>query len=233
MQEELFASFNEAMEARIRDMRDRLRKAFGEVPFNASRDPMSALVKSIISSRTKDEASLRAFNALVRLYPVWPDMRAAAPGDIAAAIHEVTDADDKARHVLLALAHVATRFPDYDLAPLGKEPMETALAWLRSLPGAGPKVAASVMNFSTLGRPALVMDRHVLRVFRRTGLAGRSTGDVALNAMVMSGLRTWTSGQLSDLHVLVKRLGQQVCHARTAECHSCPLQSMCMTARTA
>ncbi|MEI9906023.1 MAG: hypothetical protein WDN06_20555 [Asticcacaulis sp.] len=233
MQEELFGSFNDGMEARIRDMRDCLREAFGEVSFNASRDPMSALVKSIISSRTKDEASLRAFNNLVRLYPAWPEMRAAAAGDIAAAIHEVTDADDKAHHVLLALAHVATRFPDYDLAPLGKESMETALAWLRSLPGAGPKVAASVMNFSTLGRPALVMDRHVLRVFRRTGLVGRKTGDVAVNAMVMSALRTWTAVQVSDLHVLVKRLGQVVCHARTAECRACPLQSTCMAARTA
>lgn len=232
MQEELFGEINAATEWRIREMRDRLKAAFGDVPFNTSRDPMSALIKSIISSRTKDEVSLRAFNNLIRLYPVWDGMRAASWRDIAAAIAEVTDAEDKARHVVLTLAHVAARFPGYDLSSLADEPADVALAWLRSLPGAGPKVAASVMNFSTLQRQALVMDRHVLRVFRRTGLVGRKTGDIPANAMIMSALRAWTALQLSDLHVLVKRLGQAFCHAGVADCRSCPLNESCVGART-
>lgn len=224
MQQELFDT---GLEGRIRTIRDRLRTAFGEVPYSTSRDPMSTLIKSIISSSTRDEVSLKAFNNLVRLYPFWCDMARASPADIEAAIAEVTHAGDKAVYVLQTLAHVVARFPDFDLAPLAEEPVDVALGWIGSLPGAGPKVAAAVMNFSTLERCAFVMDRHVLRVFRRLGLIGRKTSDRKANEMVMSALKDWTPPQLSALHVLVKRLGQFLCHAGRTECRDCPLHDLC------
>ncbi len=227
MQQELF---DFGLEGRIRQVRDRLRATFGELLYSTSRDPMSTLIKSIISSRTRDEVSLRAFNNLVQRCPTWQGMAQAAPGEIAAAIADVTHAEVKAVEVLQTLAHVAARFPDYDLAPLGDEPMEAALAWIRSLPGAGPKVAAAVMNFSTLEREAFVMDTHVLRVFRRFGLVGRKTADQKAYDLVMSVLTAWTAAQLSELHVLVKRLGQAFCHAGRRECRACPLHDGCLSA---
>ncbi len=226
MQQELF---NFGLEDRIRQVRDRLSQAFGETAYATSRDPISTLVKSIISSRTRDEVSLQAFNTLARIFPAWDDLAVARPADIESAIADVTHAGTKAVQVQQALAHVATRFPDYDLASLADEPMDVALAWLRSLPGAGPKVAAAVMNFSSLKRQAFVMDTHVLRVFRRFGLIGGKTSDRKAYDLVMSVLADWPAEQLSSLHILVKRLGQLFCHAGRADCRLCPLRDHCLS----
>ncbi|HVZ29235.1 MAG TPA: hypothetical protein VG839_02500 [Asticcacaulis sp.] len=224
MQTELF---DFGLEGRIIAIRDRLSAAFGECEYGTSREPMGALIKSIISSRTRDEVSLRAYNNLRRLYPNWGEMGLATEAEIESAIAEVTFAEVKARQVLRTLQAIALRRPDFDLSFLADEPIESALAWLKSLHGAGPKVAAATMNFSTLERRAFVMDTHVLRVFRRMGLVGRKTADQKAYDLVMAALENWTSAQLSDLHVLVKHLGQTVCRYDVTNCRHCPVCGQC------
>jgi endonuclease III len=44
-----------------------------------------------------------------------------------------------------------------------------AMQWLRGLPGVGSKVAATVLNLSTLRMRALPVDTHLLRVGERLG----------------------------------------------------------------
>jgi endonuclease-3 len=224
MQAELF---DFGLEGRIRAIRDRLKTAFGEFEYATSREPMGALIKSIISSRTKDEVSLRAYNNLRRLYPNWGEMALATEAQIEAAISTVTFADVKARQVLRTLQAIAMRRPDFDLGFLADEPIEAALAWLKSLHGAGPKVAAATMNFSTLECRAFVMDTHVLRVFRRLGLIGQKTEDEKAYDLLMAALQGWTSAELSDLHVLVKHLGQNLCRHNVAGCRRCPVNRLC------
>jgi len=75
---------------------------FGDVDFNRSRGPLEVLIKSIISSKTKDEVSARAFDDLVRTWS-WADMATAAVSDIAAVIRAVTYAEDKAGFVIATL----------------------------------------------------------------------------------------------------------------------------------
>jgi endonuclease-3 len=65
---------------------------------------------------------------------------------------------------------IAADDPDFDLSPLGEQPIEDALAWLERLPGVGRKVAASALNFSSLAIPAFVADTHVLPVLGRFGV---------------------------------------------------------------
>lgn len=224
MQGELF---DFGLEGRITDIRDRLRAAFGDLSYSTTRAPIGALVKSIISGRTRDDASLRAYNRLTALYPDWRDMAAATPEAISAAIGEVTYPEPKARHLLETLNHIGRTHPDFDLAFLRDQPVARVLDWLRTLPGVGPKVAAATVNFSTLEQAAFVMDTHILRVFARLGVlpAGKSPG--AAYDLVMSALQAWTAAQLCELHVLVKHLGQVKCHAGFTECRSCPLTRLC------
>lgn len=154
-------------------------------------------------------------------------MAKATTTQIEAAIAEVAFADSKANLVLLALQSIAIRHPNFDLSFLANEPVEAALAWLKKIPGAGPKVAAATLNFSTLERRAFVMDTHVLRVFRRMGLIGSRTDGQKAYDLTMAALQTWTSAQLSDLHMRVKYLGQTVCRHDVARCRSCPVGGFC------
>ncbi len=224
MQGELF---DFGLEARIAQIRDRLKAAFGELAYSTARSPMGALIKSIISNRTRDEVSLAAYNNLIGLYPDWRDMAAATSEAIEAAIAEVTFPEPKARHVLATLDHIGRLHPDFDLDFLGEWPVPRVLDWLQTLPGVGPKVAAATVNFSTLGQAALVMDTHILRVFGRLNILPRSKSSAAAYDLVMGALQRWSAAQLCELHVLVKHLGKVKCHAGFTECHHCPLAAIC------
>ena len=59
----------------------------------------------------------------------------------------------------------------YDLSFLAEMPLQEAKAWLRALPGVGPKTTAIVLCFA-LGMPAMAVDTHVHRVSKRLGLIG-------------------------------------------------------------
>ncbi len=228
MQGELF---DLGLEGRIREVRDRLKRAFGDLSYSTTRAPIGALVKSIISNRTKDDVSLRAYNNLTALYPDWRDMASATPEAITAAIAEVTYPEPKARHLLETLTHVGRLHPDFNLDFLKGLPVSRVLDWLQTLPGVGPKVAAATVNFSTLGQAAFVMDTHILRVFGRLGIVPAGKSPQGAYDLVMSALQAWTAPQLCELHVLVKHLGRLCCHAGFTECGECPLGGLCPSLR--
>ncbi|WP_226951204.1 endonuclease III domain-containing protein [Rhizobium terrae] len=208
-------------------MRESLRAAFaGYRPHNV-RKPVGQLVKSMISSRTKDGVSLRAYEKLVRRYPRW-EMLAAAPfAEIERVIHEVTFAADKAGYVKESLRLVARVYPDFDLSSLKNRSVPEALSWLETLPGVARKVAASTLNFSTLAMPAFVVDAHVIRVLARFGIVGPRADTRTTYDAVMSAVPDWTAFELSEFHVMVKRLGQTFCRFETADCSRCPLRRYC------
>ncbi len=212
---------------RLAAVRDRLRAAVGELPPATRREPIETLVKSIISSRTRDAVSLKAYEKLRRLHPSWQAMMLASPGEIAAAIGDVTYPDEKAHNLLLALRHVHVRHPDFDLHFLDSEPLPKAMAWLMALPGAREKVAAAALNFSTSRRSVFVMDTHVLRVLARLGIIGTRAAAANAHALVMSALHTWPPVELADLHSYIKLLGQTICGANIVRCRHCPVFDLC------
>ncbi len=224
MQAELF---DFGLSDRITQIYTRLKGAIGLLPYPTVREPIDTLVKSIISSRTKDWQSLRAFEKLKARYPAWAEVMAAPEADIVAIIADVQFPEEKAKNLQLALRHIHAFHPDFDLHFLDSEPLPKVLAWYQALPGAGPKVAAAAVNFSTSNRDALVMDTHVLRVFTRLGLIGKRTSAEAAETLLAPALRGWTPEDLSDLHSYVKKLGQDVCTANECRCRQCPLGDQC------
>lgn len=214
-------------------MRAGLRSAFaGYRPHNI-REPIGQLIKSMISSRTKDEVSLKAYRRLVECYPRWSELAGAPVPDIERAINDVTHAKDKASYVKETLGLIAGDHPDFDLSFLKGLSVPEALAWLQALPGVGPKVAASTLNFSTLAMPAFVVDTHVLRVLARFGVVGPRADIAAAYHAVMAAVPDWTAFELSEFHVLSKRLGQLSCRFDNPLCGECPLRQHCRFAGSA
>lgn len=215
--------------ATIRAIGDRLGRHFGAPDIRPSRGPTGQLVKSLISGRTRDAVSLGAYHRLVAAYPSWAAARDAAPAALEAVIADVSFADAKARWLAGTLAVLATERSAFDLDFLGLWPVGRALAWLERLPGVGRKVAASTLNFSTLARPAFVVDSHVLRVLGRVGLIGARADTVAAYDRVMAAAEMDAAG-LATLHCLIKRLGQTYCRPHRPDCARCPLRSRCRAA---
>lgn len=224
-------TFDFGTDGEIARMRARLRQTFGVLGPVRRLGPADQLVRSLIGSRTRDEVSWPSFLRLKRRYPRWPEMAAASPGEVEVPIAAVTFADVKARYLGAAFRAILAERPDLDLGFLGRWTVRRSLAWVERLPGAGPKVAASVLNFSTLARPTFVVDTHVLRVLRRFGLVGQRADARRAGEVVVAATAGWSAVELTEMHALLKRLGQTACRAGVPDCAVCPLRGGCRTAR--
>jgi len=219
-------AFDFGLSGTMDGVRRSLTRHFGPADFGPLRTPIGQLVKSLISNRTYDAVSLCAYEELIAALG-WSEIAAAPVDRIQALIAAVEFADTKAQHLKAALQQVEAGHPDFDLTFLGAWPEVRVLAWLERLPGVGPKVAASVLNFSTLGRQAFVIDSHVARILKRLGLIGLRTTAGAAHGRVIGALAGWSPEDLVALHVQMKRLGQTLCRPRRPQCDACPIAAGC------
>lgn len=184
-----------------------------------SHDPLSELILTVLSQNTADTNSGRAFVQLLRRYPTWDAIADAPPEEVVATIQFGGLAQQKAPRIQSILRAVRERSPTFDLSFLESMPLEEARAWLRALPGVGPKTAACVLLFA-LAMPALPVDTHVERVSKRLALIPeKATADQAhtlLEALV-------PPEQYYTFHMLLIKHGRRTCIARRPACHRCPL----------
>lgn len=189
--------------------------------------PIGQLARSILAARAYAHDARLAYRDLIAHFPRWADIAEADPVDIEQVVAATSFPAVKARQLKAALAIVRRRQPDFDLSFLGKMHPPEALAWLEQLDGVGRKIAASVLNFSTLRRPVFVVDAHVLRVLVRLGHVGRNANTYDAYDFVMNQTADWTAEDYTELHVLLKMLGQKVCREDRPLCHACPLAHHC------
>jgi endonuclease III len=205
----------------------RLAPLLAGVDLPPRRSPVGQLVKSMISSRTRDAVSLAAYHRLVARFGSPAGIAAAESAIIAEIIADVTFPEAKAEHLVDALRRIAEACRGYRLDFLAAMPLDEALAWLERLPGVARKVAASTLNASTLDRPVFIVDSHVQRVLRRLGLGGPRADIRALSEAVTAAMPDWSGGDFLRFHVAVKRLGQRICRFEAPSCAACPLAGDC------
>ncbi|MBI2916560.1 MAG: endonuclease III [Chloroflexi bacterium] len=206
-----------------------LEKEYGVPEWRSRRDPLSELIYTILSQNTSDANSTRAFQQLwSRFNRDWEAIAGADVNSVANAIqigglHQV-----KAPRIQAILRAIREEQGGYDLTVLADMPTEQARAWLRRLPGVGPKSAACVLMFS-LVRPALPVDTHVYRVARRLGLIGPKVGREQAHEVLESMV---PAEKVLSFHVNLVRHGRKICKAPTPLCHLCVLNQGCPTGRS-
>ncbi|MBI3979948.1 MAG: endonuclease III [Chloroflexi bacterium] len=191
------------------------------------RDPLGQLVGTILSQHTSDRNSGAAFASLRARFPTWPAVAAAPTAAVAGAIRQGGLANVKALRIQEALAAIRAARGAYDLDFLRELPLAEARAWLRALPGVGPKTAACVLLFA-LGKPALPVDTHVHRVATRLGLVAAGVSAEAAHEILEALLQP---EDVYDFHVALITHGRQVCHARRPRCGDCVLLELCAYGR--
>ena len=195
-----------------------------------SLDPLSELVSSLLSHRTRNADSGRAFKALRARFPIWEEVRDAPLADVQAAIVSVTWPEQKAPRIQSILRSITERCGQLSLDFLGDLPVEEARAWLEHLPGVGPKTSAAVLSFSTLRKPALPVDSHHHRVAVRTGLIPASL-DVGPSHRVLAAQLPpdWNAQQIYDNHEVLMLHGQRCCYFHNPDCQRCVVLELCPT----
>ncbi|WP_170409868.1 endonuclease III domain-containing protein [Ruegeria atlantica] len=206
----------------------RLFCCFGQPRLYFLLDPVSQLVMGLIGGKTRGEVSAAAFLRLRQRFVDWERLRDAPATEIRYLISDVTFCDVKARRLKEALQAITACQSALTLDFLGAFSVSSALYWLEQLPGVGRKTAATVLNFSTLRKPALVLDTHHLRVLKRLGLIGQCDSTVeAYDRLVPLLPHDWNAGDFDDHHQLVKMLGQRLCRPIRPVCSLCPIRDLC------
>lgn len=207
----------------------RLLRHFGSPGPHVQLDPVSQLVMGLIGGRTRGEVSLSAFCALFRHFGSWEAVRDAPATRIQKEILQVTFAEVKAQRFRAALELVTRLNGKLTLDNLEPMPVIDALLWLERLPGVGRKTSAATVNFSTLRKPALVIDTHHLRMLRRLGVVGNKADFLQAYDKVMPALPTaWGANEVDLHHQLMKLLGQTICRYQAPECDCCPVNDLCL-----
>ena len=204
---------------------DLLAEEYGNITWRSRTDPLSELIVTILSQNTSDYNSRRAFDSLLSRFGTWEAVAQGSVEDIAGAIKLGGLAQVKAPRIKRILRQIQEQRGPLDLMFLKKMPVAEAKAWLRSLPGVGPKTAACVLLFS-LGKPVLPVDTHILRMAKRLGLIdSRVSAEKAheiLGDMV-------PPRHVYQFHIHMIEHGRRVCKAQRPRCPECVLLKVCPT----
>ncbi len=177
-----------------------------------TKDPFKVLVATILSARTKDEATATASK---KLFKIAPDRKALAllpEEQIAKLIYPVGFYKNKARY-LKKLPSALENFG-------GKIP-ET-IEELITLPGVGRKTANLVMSVA-FQKPAICVDTHVHRIMN---IWKYVTTDTPLKTEMALRDKLPAKHWLSVNSILVA-FGQSICRPISPHCDICPLENRC------
>lgn len=202
-----------------------LLQAYGEPEWQPDGDGLGGLIGTILSQHTSDINSGRAYRQLVAVFPTWEQVRDAPVERVAEAIRSGGLANLKAKRIQEVLRVLTERLQDAPLSLnfLAERPLAEGSAYLRSLPGVGPKTAACVLLFS-LVLASFPVDIHVHKVSKRLGLIGAKVSADQAHAISESIVPL---EYVYILHVNLIRHGRRVCHAQRPACERCPLRLEC------
>ncbi len=200
-----------------------LHDVYGPRKRHSERDPLDELVLTILSQNTSDRNSGRAFQLLRKRYPTYMDVLEAPTDELYEIIKPAGLGNIKAPRIQNTLADILKQRGELNIDFLRDLPMAEAKAWLRAMPGIGPKTTACVLCFAC-DMPALPVDTHVHRVALRLGLiAPRASADAAHDLLE----QVVPADDVYQFHVNMILHGRQICHAQRPECDRCPLAEIC------
>ncbi len=226
------ASDADALRAKALVVHDRLCEAYGcPVAFFSDKDPLSELVSALLSHRTKNADSARAYRQLRERFPTWEAVSDAPTDAVEDAIAPCTWPEQKAPR-LQAVLQAITDAPETDglsLDVLAEWPADEARRWLQAFKGVGPKTSAAVLLFSRLRIPALPVDSHHHRVAQRLGLIPTSMPvGPAHDALAALLPDDWDAQTVYDDHEALMLHGQRCCSWKNPACGRCPVVDLCV-----
>ena len=180
---------------------------------SSRRDPFKVLIATILSHRTRDEATKVAADNLFRVYSSAEKLAEADPKQIEQLIKPVGFYRVKARRIIEVSKIICERFG-------GVVPDD--LEALMSLPSVGRKTANCVLVYG-FGKPALPVDTHVHRISNRLGLVSTKTPEETEEALK----RVIDEEYWVKINDLLVKFGQQICKPVKPRCGVCTLKPFC------
>jgi endonuclease III len=176
------------------------------------RNAFELLVATILSAQSTDQRVNLVTPALFERYPDARALAKAAPGELEPLIHSTGFFRAKSK----ALVGMARGLVEDHQAEVPAD-----MAALTTLPGVGRKTANVVLGHA-LGVPGLPVDRHVLRVANRIGIAESEDPEVVERQLCAAMPKSrWT--RTSDTLILH---GRRICRPKPL-CDQCAVRDNC------
>ncbi|MCR5118912.1 MAG: endonuclease III [Lachnospiraceae bacterium] len=171
------------------------------------------LFATILSAQCTDDR----VNIVTRtLFVKYPDLRAFADADLEELEEDIRSTGfyhNKAKNLISCAKSLIEKHD-------GVVPSD--IDELTSLAGVGRKTA-NVVRGNIFGIPSIVVDTHVGRIARRTGLSTNTDPEkVEYDLMKRIPKDHWIA-----INTQFITLGRKICKARKAECENCPLAPYC------
>lgn len=180
---------------------------------DAETDPFSILIGTILSARTKDEATTKAVKALFSKYKNPKELAKAKIKDVEKIIKSIGFYHVKSKRIIEVAKIIDKKYK-------GKVPDN--LDTLVQLPGVGRKTANCVLVYA-FEKPAIPVDIHVHRISNRLGLVDtKNPEETEQELMKKIQKKYWID--INDTFVMY---GQNICKPISPMCDVCKIKKMC------
>ncbi len=184
----------------------------------AETGPFSILIGTILSARTKDEATAKAVRELFSKYKNPKELADAKLKDIEKIIKSIGFFHVKSKRIIEVANIIHTKYKD-------KVPDD--LDTLVQLPGVGRKTANCVLVYA-FEKPAIPVDIHVHRISNRLGLVDtKNPEETEQELMKKIKKKYWID--INDTFVMY---GQNICKPISPMCDVCQIKKSCKFFKT-
>jgi len=185
---------------------------------DAQTGPFSILIGTILSARTKDEATTKAVKALFSKYKNSKQLANAKVKDVEKIIKSIGFFHVKSKRIIEVAKIINTKYK-------GKVPDN--LDTLVELPGVGRKTANCVLVYA-FEKPAIPVDIHVHRISNRLGLVDtKNPEETEQELMKKVPKKYWID--INDTFVMY---GQNICKPISPMCDVCQIKKNCKYYKT-
>ena len=179
----------------------------------AETGPFSILIGTILSARTKDEATTKAVKALFSKYKNPRELSHAKIKDVEEIIKSIGFFHVKSRRIIEVAKIIDKKY---------KGAVPDDLETLIQLPGVGRKTANCVLVYA-FEQPAIPVDIHVHRISNRLGLVDTKNPEETEQELMKSvKKRYWID--INDTFVMY---GQNICKPVSPMCGVCQIKKNC------
>jgi len=179
----------------------------------AETGPFSILIGTILSARTKDEATAKAVKELFLKYKNPKQLAGAKIKDVEKIIKSIGFFHVKSKRIIEVAQIIHTKYKD-------KVPDD--LDTLVQLPGVGRKTANCVLVYA-FEQPAIPVDIHVHRISNRLGLVEtKNPEETEQELMKKIKKKFWID--INDTFVMY---GQNICKPISPMCDVCQIKKSC------
>lgn len=177
------------------------------------KDPYKVLIQTVLSQRTKDENTDKAFKALFSKYKDVNEISKLNPQELYELIKPAGIYKQKSERIIQISKILVNKY---------NAKVPNTLEELLTLPGVGRKTA-NIVLYVSFGKEALAVDTHVHRISNRLGWVKTKSPDETEKAL----MKILPPNLWGPINGSMVSFGQEICRPISPKCSICILNNVC------